>query len=137
MVKLIAGKEGTGKTKKIIQLANEQVVEKKGNIVFIDDDQRHMYELKHDIRFLSMDEFLINTPEEFYGFLSGIISNDYDIEAIYIDGIFKFVDLKMSEVTDYINKLKRITDKYDLKIIMTMSCDVNELNADVKKIIIE
>jgi len=136
MVKLIAGKEGTGKTKKIIQLANAQVEEKKGNIVFIDDDQRHMYELKHEMRFLSMDEFLINTPEEFYGFLSGIISNDYDIEAIYIDGIFKFVDLKMADTTDYIHKLKRLTDKYELKIVMTMSCDVDELDADIRDMMI-
>jgi len=132
MVRLIAGKEGTGKTKKIIEIANGHLVDKKGNIVFIDDDKRHMYELNHEMRFLSMDEFLIKTPEEFYGFLSGIISNDYDIETIYIDGIFKFVDLKMADVTDYFNKLKRLTDKYELEIVMTMSCDVTELGADVK-----
>lgn len=123
MVKLIAGHFGTGKTKRIIQMANETLEKTTGNIIFIDDDKRHMYELKHDLRFISMDEYPVTTKDEFVGFLCGVLSNNYDIEYIFIDSLFKVMKMEMNELEDFMTKIEKISKTFDVHFNMTVSCD--------------
>lgn len=123
MVKLIAGHFGTGKTKTIIQMANETLEKTTGNIIFIDDDKRHMYELKHDLRFISMDEYPVNSKDEFIGFLCGVLSNNYDIEYIFIDSLFKVIKMEVNELEDFMAKIDKISKTFDVHFYMTVSCD--------------
>ncbi len=123
MVKLISGSMGSGKTKTLIKLANETSVKSAGHTIFIDDDKRHMYDLKHDVRFVCMQDFPIKTVDEFVGFVCGILSNDYDIEHIYIDGLCKVMDCIVSELPEFVHKLEEIGKRYDIKFVATLSCD--------------
>lgn len=132
MVSIIAGKRGTGKTKRIIKMANESLQSANGDIIFIDDDKRHMLELNHDLRFLSMDEYPIATPEEFFGFLCGIASNNFDIEKIYVDGLFKIIKLEMDQIPNYVDRLKSVAETYDLDFVMTITCDETLLPEQLK-----
>ena len=136
MFNLIAGKEGSGKTKRLIKMANDEVVIANGNVIFIDDDKRHMYELKHDMRFISMEEFPVKTSDEFFGFLCGIISNNYDIETIYIDGLQKVMKADMNDVDNFIDKTKQIAKQYKVKFVTTMSCDETVLTEETKNSLI-
>lgn len=136
MISILAGSKGTGKTKKIIKLANEEVQKTKGNIIFVDDDKRHMYDLKHDLRFISMDEYPTRTMDEFFGFLCGIISNDYDINKIYIDGLLKVMDSSCDEIPKLINKLESLSNKYEIDFFMTISCTKDQLNEDLNKYLV-
>lgn len=136
MFNLIAGKEGSGKTKRLIKMANDEVAISNGNVIFIDDDKRHMYELKHDMRFISMEEFPVKTSDEFFGFLCGIISNNYDIETIYIDGLQKVMKADMKDVDDFIDKTKQIAKEYKVKFVTTMSCDETSLTEETKNTLI-
>lgn len=136
MISILAGSKGTGKTKKIISLANEEVKRTKGNIIFVDDDKRHMYDLKHDLRFISMDEYPTNTMDEFFGFLCGIISNDYDIDKIYIDGLLKVMDSTCDEMPKLISKLETLSNKYEIDFFMTISCTKDQLNEDLNKYLV-
>ena len=52
MVKILAGEKGEGKTKRMIDMANAAGKEAKGNIVFVDDDNSHMYDLHYSVRFV-------------------------------------------------------------------------------------
>lgn len=136
MFNLIAGKEGSGKTKRLIKMANDEVAISSGNVIFIDDDKRHMYELKHDMRFISMEEFPVKTSDEFFGFLCGIISNNYDIETIYIDGLQKVMKADMKDVDDFIDKTKQIATQYKVKFVTTLSCDKDILTDETKNSLI-
>ncbi|MCT4563603.1 MAG: hypothetical protein N4A68_04715 [Maledivibacter sp.] len=136
MISILAGSKGTGKTKKIIGLANEEVVKSKGNIIFVDDDKRHMYDLKHKLRFISMDEYPTSTIDEFFGFLCGIISNDYDINKIYIDGLLKVMDSNCDEIPKLVSKLEVLSDKYEIDFFMTISCNKDQLNEDLNKYLV-
>ncbi|MGB3368072.1 MAG: twitching motility protein PilT [Acidaminobacteraceae bacterium] len=136
MFNLIAGKEGIGKTKRLIKMANDEVAISNGNVIFIDDDKRHMYELKHDMRFISMEEFPVKTSDEFFGFLCGIISNNYDIETIYIDGLQKVMKADMKDVDDFIDKTKQIAKEYKVKFVTTMSCDETRLTEKTRNSLI-
>ena len=46
MIKIIYGAKGTGKTKMMIDAANEAVKVAKGHLIFITDSKRGMYDLE-------------------------------------------------------------------------------------------
>ncbi|MBN2897402.1 MAG: ATP-binding protein [Clostridia bacterium] len=121
MVSMLVGPKGSGKTKRMIKLANEDVEKLNGSVVYIDDDKRHMYDLNHDMRFMTMEDYPIKTKEEFFGFVCGIISNNYDIERIYIDGLLKVVDISAEDMIEYFDKFKNIAQKNDLKFIFALN----------------
>ena len=85
MVQIIAGRKGKGKTKYLLDMANTAVKEAKGSIVYLDKSSKHMYELNNKIRLINVAEFSVSTAEGFIGFICGIISQDHDLEAMYLD----------------------------------------------------
>ncbi len=132
MFTLIAGKEGSGKTKTLIELANSKVKASSGSVIFIDDNNRHMYDLHHDLRFISMNENPIRTPDEFFGFLVGLMSNNYDIETIYIDGLTKVVKADISDLGPFVKKAEDFADKHKVQIFSTINCDAEHLPDQLK-----
>ncbi len=121
MVTLIAGKKGSGKTKDIVKKANEELGASKGNVIFIDDDNRAMYDLHHDIRFINLGEFPITNSCEFLGFICGLISNNYDIEKIYIDGIMNTVKISETEISEWFAKIDDISDAFSIDFVITLN----------------
>ena len=72
MVQLVYGTKGSGKTKRLIAMANEEVSSAAGTVVFIDDDNRYMYDVKHEIRFVNVKEYAIDNADKLYGFICGM-----------------------------------------------------------------
>lgn len=136
MISIIASGKGTGKTKRIIEMANSDMEKISGNIVYIDDDNRHMYDLKHDVRFVNLEEFPVQSMEEFVGFIYGIIANNYDIQRIYIDGLFNIMGKEIKPMEIFIEKIVWLSTKFEIDFIMTMSCDPNLLPERIKKFVI-
>ena len=94
-VAFMAGQKGEGKTRKIIEMANNEAKVTDGHLVFVDDDKRHIYDLHRDIRFVETGRGLLSNHREFTGFILGILSQNSDIKHIYVDGlnnIIKTVD---------------------------------------------
>ena len=94
MVQIIAGKKGKGKTKYLLDMANTAIKESKGSIVYLDKSSKHMYELSNKIRLINVAEFPVHSPEGFVGFLCGIISQDHDLETMYLDSFLKLSSLE-------------------------------------------
>jgi len=128
MVKLLIGRKGTGKTKSMIQLANDRVEKSDGSIVFINKNHRLMYDLKYQIRVVCMEEYEeITNSDEYIGFLYGIISSDHDIEVIFIDSILKHADVKLSDLPEFLSRLKDISEKHEIEFIVSISAAAEEL----------
>ena len=128
MVKLLVGHKGSGKTKKMIDLANEMVENSKGSTIFINKNQRLMYDLKYRIRVICMEDFEhVTNSDEYIGFLYGIISSDHDIETIFIDSILKHADFKMSDLPEFIDRLKDISKNYGMDFIVSVSAEKEEM----------
>ncbi len=121
MVTLIAGKKGSGKTKDIVKKANDELLASKGNTIFIDDDNRAMYDLHHDIRFINLSEFPITSSCEFLGFICGLISNNYDIEKIYIDGIMNTVKMSEEEISTWFAKIDDLSTAFNIDFVITLN----------------
>ena len=121
MLKVIFGNKGEGKTKRIIGLANQGVSEAKGNTIFIDDDSRYMFDIKHEIRFIDASEYSIDSPKMFFGFVSGLVAQDYDLEKIYIDGFLKIVHYDLEKLEEYFTHMEQLADKFNLDIVISVS----------------
>ena len=73
MVQIIAGRKGKGKTKFLLDKANEAIKNADGSVVYLDKSSKHMYELNNKIRLINVSDYPIDSPEGFIGFISGII----------------------------------------------------------------
>ena len=128
MVKLLIGHKGSGKTNKMLQLANEKIEHAAGSIVFINKNHRLMYELSYRIRVICMEDYEhITNIDEYIGFLYGIISSDHDIETIFIDSILKHADVSMGDLPNFIERLKLISEIYGLEFIVSVSAEKEEM----------
>ena len=128
MVKLLVGHKGSGKTKQMIDIANQSVENSRGSIIFINKDQRLMYDLKYRIRVICMEDFEhVTNSDEYIGFLYGIISSDHDIETIFVDSILKHADFKMSDLPEFIDRLKDISKNYGMDFVVSISAEKEEM----------
>lgn len=128
MVKLLVGHKGSGKTKQMIDLANDQIETSKGSVIFINKNHRLMYDLKYRIRVICMEDFEhITNCDEYIGFLYGIISLDHDIETVYIDSILKHADFSLGDLPEFIDRLKKISKNYGMDFVVSLSTEKEEM----------
>ncbi|MCK9217965.1 MAG: twitching motility protein PilT [Firmicutes bacterium] len=121
MVKFIVGEKGTGKTKIMIDMANLAVEDSKGHIVYIDRDNNHAYDLDRSLRFVNAGEFRIENLKTFYGFLCGIISQNFDVEKIFIDGLKVISAAKDSSLNDFIKDLEILHKEFGVSFLISLS----------------
>ena len=127
MVQVIAGKRGKGKTKHLLDMANAAIKGAHGTVVYLDKSAQHMYELNNRIRLINVNEFHVTSSEGFLGFISGIISQDHDLEQIYLDSFLKVSKLEDADVTDTLDQLDKIGEKYGISIVVSISLDKEEI----------
>jgi len=136
MVYLIVGKEGKGKTKHLLDKVNEEIKEASGNIVFLDRSSKHMFELNNKVRLINVSEFEFENSSEFVGFVYGIISQDNDMQQMYIDGMMKIAKLTNDDLADIINKFDKICEQFNFDMIISASVDKSELAAELQEKVI-
>lgn len=123
MIQLIYAKKGSGKTKRLIDMANSELNVTKGDVVFIDDDKRYMYEVKRQVRFVDVKEYGIDSCDSLYGLLCGLVAQNFDIEAIFIDAFLKIINMDVADVEPFIKKLEKLTEEHNFKAIIIISAD--------------
>lgn len=133
MVRVFCNKRGSGKTKNLIKLANQQLNEIKGESVYIDDDSRYIRQVDRRIRFVATDEFNIKSCESFYGLLCGLVSENYDIENIYIDGLLNITSCSVKDTAYLFRKIIDLSKNFKINIYM----NINNDQADVPEFIKE
>ncbi|MBD5469986.1 MAG: twitching motility protein PilT [Lachnospiraceae bacterium] len=132
MVQLIVGQKGKGKTKVILDMVNKEIATAEGNIVYLDKGNDHMYELNNKVRLINVKDYGVSNADEFVGFIRGIVSQDHDLEYLYLDGFLKISCIEADGVEEVITKLDRISDTYGFKIIASISIDEAELPESLK-----
>ncbi|EOD01598.1 hypothetical protein L21TH_0337 [Caldisalinibacter kiritimatiensis] len=136
MVKIMCGLKGTGKTKELIKMANEDIKTSDGDIVFIEDNSEYILNLNHNIRYINAMEFDIKDTETFHGFLCGIIAEDYDIRKIYIDGLYNIVKLQNRKLKNFLDELEELGEKFNIDFVISVSCDPKEVSNELENYII-
>lgn len=136
MVELLIGKKGTGKTKALIEKVNNALTVAKGNVVFISNDtNRNIFDVKSKARMADTSEFEIKSYDEFLGFISGIISRDFDITNIFVDGIFKIVGSdNLDGFESFLNRLETMSQKFEITFVISVSIDAEIAPDYIKKL---
>ena len=136
MVQLIVRNKGKGKTKHLLEKVNLQVKETKGNIVYLDKSTKHMYELNNKVRLIDVSQYMITNHDEFVGFICGIVSQDHDLEQMFLDSFLKIACLENEDITPVIEKLEKISQNYGIDFVLSVSMDESELPEALKSKII-
>ena len=127
MVHLIIGNKGDGKTKHLLDRVNSQIKTASGNIVYLDKSTKHMHELNNKVRLINVTDYPLKNSDEFIGFLCGIISQDYDLEQVYLDSFLKIAHLEHGDLTDALTQLNQISEQFKVDFCISISVEEKEL----------
>ena len=136
MVELIVVNKGKGKTKVLLERVNSAIKSANGSIVYLDKSTKHMYELNNKIRLIDVSAFPLKNSDEFVGFICGIISQDHDLEEIYLDSFLTISKLEGQDVTDTLTQLDAIGQKFNLTFVISISLNKEEIPASLQSKIV-
>ena len=135
MIKLITGKKGTGKTKILIDMINDAIKASNGDLVCIEKGANVRRSISFKVRWCDVDEFAIEGFDAFYGYVAGMIAGNYDIQSVYVDGIFKIGGRDYDAFGKLLEKLDTLTNKNNITVVFTVSADESELPESVTQFI--
>ena len=136
MVQFIVGREGKGKTKHLLDKVNTEIKDAQGNVVYLDKSTKHMFELNNKIRLIDVPEYLVTDSDEFIGFICGIISQDHDLQKMYFDSFLKIACVEADELEKVIEKIEKISEKFHVDFVISVSRDESELPENMLKNVI-
>ncbi|SDZ82051.1 hypothetical protein SAMN02910384_00220 [Pseudobutyrivibrio sp. ACV-2] len=138
MVEIISGEKGKGKTKYLLEKVNNDIKKVDGSVVYIDKNTKHMYELDSKIRLINMGDYPIDSTDEFLGFLSGVLSQNSDIQEVFLDSFLTVSKIDTTEgFSNAVDKLDKVCDMFDVKFVLSVSKNEKDLPEETKgKIII-
>ncbi|MBR3040601.1 MAG: twitching motility protein PilT [Lachnospiraceae bacterium] len=121
MVRMITGKNGKGKSKVLLEKVNEEIKTVLGNVVYLDTTTKHMYELNNKIRLINASEYMLDSSDKFLGFLSGIISQDHDLQQMYFDNFLKLANIGIADLENVVRELDLLSDKFGVEFYISVS----------------
>ena len=133
MIKIIYGPKGTGKTKILIDEANNKVATAKGHLIFITNTKRYMYDLHRDVRFIDTQDFQVAGEEALIGFIKGIVAANHDNEYLFIDGAARIAGKEIKDMAAFYYMLDKISADNNLTVYVTCSCAKEDLPDFVAK----
>lgn len=135
MVQMIIGKKGKGKTKQLLDKVNSSIKTANGNIVYIDKSSKHMLELNNKIRLIDASGYGLKNSDEFIGFILGIISQDHDLEEMYLDSFLNVAKLEGADITSTVKELAMISENFKVNFVLSVSLDKADVPADLAEYI--
>lgn len=133
MINVIIGEKGTGKTARLIEAVHTAEAAATGNVVFINKGKRHVLDLSHKVRLVDTEEFGIGSYDEFYGFICGMLSQNYDIAHIFIDSITKIVNDDMAAFEKFLSRIEPVAEENNAEIQIILSMNPADASEGVKK----
>lgn len=136
MIRFLVGESGQGKTKRLIELANERVKTTDGHLVFIEHNSSHMYDLHYGVRYVETASFPLSNYREFIGFICGILSQDSDIKEIFVCGYTRVVrDVDGDSLVKLVRKLTSLSELNNVDFTISMTANVDDLPEEIRALI--
>ncbi len=135
MVQLIVGKKGKGKTKCLLDKVNSEVKNILGNVVYLDKSTQHMFELNNKVRLICVPDYGVDNADQFLGFVSGILSQDHDLQQMYFDSFLDIAHLRDADITPALKKLDPLSQQFKIDFVLSVSMDEADLPESAKSLI--
>lgn len=136
MIQIISGTKGSGKSKQLIDIANEALNKESGVVVFIDDDKRYMFDLKPSVRFVDAHDYKSvsgYSAETFLAFISGMMAANFDITLVCVDGLLKIANVELAEIDKVFEQLNAISESHSCNFVIAMNAEKEALPESVQK----
>ena len=127
MIQVIAGRKGSGKTKRLIDLTNATAREAVHDVIFLDDDNRYMFDVDHNVRFINAEDYHIRSTDMFIGFVCGILSSNFDVGTVFVDAFLKLCHADLAETEPVVAALESLGSKHNVDFVLSLSADPEEL----------
>ena len=135
MIEIIAGVKGKGKTKILLEKVNADIKSTEGTLVYLDKNNKHMYELSNRVRLIEVPEYGIESSDMFVGFIAGIASQDHDLDKVYLDSFLTIAKVGEGELEGTIAKLQKISDKFGVDFVISASMDKDQMPEAVQGLV--
>ena len=136
MIQVIAGKKGSGKTKRLIDLTNTTARDAVHDVIFLDDDNRYMFDVDHKVRFINAEDYHIHNADMFIGFLCGMLSSNFDIGTVFIDAFLKLCHTDLENTGEVVKTLAELGTKHNVDFVLSLSADPEELPEHLRQYLI-
>ncbi len=136
MIQVIAGKKGSGKTKRLIDLTNDTAREAVHDVISLDDDNRYMFDIDHKVRFINAEDYHIHNADMFIGFLCGILSSNFDVGTVFIDAFLKLCHTDLAGTEPVVRTLAELGVKHQVNFVLSLSADPETLPPFLKENVI-
>ena len=136
MIQVIAGRKGSGKTKRLIDLTNTTAREAAHDVIFLDDDNRYMFDVDHKVRFINAEDYHIHNADMFIGFLCGMLSSNFDVGTVFVDAFLNLCHTELGKCEPIMNTLVELGSKHDVDFVLSLSADPEELPDFMKQYLI-
>lgn len=127
MIQVIAGKKGSGKTKRLIDMTNRTAKEAAHLVVFLDDDNRYMFDVDHSARFVNAQDYHINNADMFLGFLGGMLSCNFDIGTVFVDAFLKISKAEKEDMPGLVEGMDALSSKHNVNFVLSVSSAIEDL----------
>jgi hypothetical protein len=132
MIQIITGDRGKGKTKVLIDKVNNDVKVVSGSVVFIDNNNKHVYELSNRVRMINSTKYGVDNLQVFKGFVLGIISQDNNIERLYIDNFSTVTFTEDKDIKEALDTVNDISERYNINIVLCFATDSSDVPDEYK-----
>lgn len=132
MIKLIVGKKGTGKTKILVDMVAKAANASNGNVVCIEKEPKLTFDIPSSVRLMETCKDAITGYEEFYGYVTGVLSGNFDITDLFIDSTLKIGGRDYDKLGAFLDKLNKAIGSREVNVVFTISAEAEELPAAVK-----
>ena len=133
MLKLLIGVKGTGKTKTLIELANDALSKTQGDVVCIEKGVKLRYDVKYQARLINTNEYLVFDAETLYGFIAGILASNHDVSDLFVDSALKICNEDIAAFEKLVLAVDELCSKMNVNVVMTSSLPVEEASDTIKK----
>lgn len=130
MIKLIIGNKGSGKTKRLIEQVNAAAKSSPGSVVCVEKGDNLTLSIAREARLIDVESYGISGYDEYYAMLCGIAASNYDITHIFGDATKK-IGGGLDGIADF---FKRLAANKDIEFVFTVSCDEEDLPAEIFEI---
>lgn len=132
MIKLIVGKKGTGKTKILVDMVAKAANTSSGNVVCIEKEPKLTFDIPSSVRLMETCKDAIDGYDEFYGYIAGVLSGNFDITDLFVDSTLKIGGRDYDKLGAFLDKLNRAIGSREVNVVFTISANAEELPASVK-----
>ncbi len=136
MIQVIAGKKGSGKTKRLIDLTNTTARDAVHDVVFLDDNNRYMFDVDHKVRFINAEDYHIHSTDMFIGFVCGMLSSNFDVGTVFVDAFLKLSHTGLDNCEPVLAALAELSTKHQVDFVLSLSADPEDLPPVLKQLVI-